>query len=430
MAELSLILPIFVASSSDVMPEREAADKKIMEAQREVSERRLVLEPYNWVRHAIPVAGAPQPPIAVQLRRAELVVVILWGRIGPGAERELTEALDQARRGETDNVMIYFKSAPPPPGEDPEADKRNLARVEEIHKDLRRNNLALTWEFSSTEDFKEKFAHHLRIWLQRWNCVPACCQFALENCPTVKGTAHLGESRLGRLEQAFDLGSLVRIQDYLGKEAVTRYQNAGEEGVRQGLAAKTLRELDSNWHTALASPAELRLQGPAKPLQGTQGGEVWFADMEWFYYFCALGLAEAIQRGDFNAVERRPYVNPIHQYLSALVQLKHLKIEPMLRRWLTNKDGVTDGKAVVRNFAAYELGMIRAYDAQEDLATALALDKGKDVSTYCITSLGKLRSRLYFPTLMQMFQRELDPMRRMLLSQAVCNIVGIAPYDL
>src|SRR4051812_6280968 len=114
MAELSLTLPVFVSSSLDVLPEREAADEEIVGALKTVSERRLVLEPYNWIRHAMPVAGAPQPPIRVQLQRAELVVVILWSRVGPGVEDELADALKQARTGETDNVMLYFKTAPPP----------------------------------------------------------------------------------------------------------------------------------------------------------------------------------------------------------------------------------------------------------------------------------------------------------------------------
>jgi hypothetical protein len=51
------------------------------------------------------------------------------------------------------------------------------------------------------------------------------------------------------------------------------------------------------------------------------------------------------------------------------------------------------------------------------------------VVTYCIISLGKLRSRRYLPRLMHLFQEETNPYRRMMLSQAISNIVGIAHDD-
>src|SRR6266542_2492415 len=129
MANLSLNLPVFIASPSDVMPERQAADDEIVATIREVTKRRLVLEPFNWVKDHLPTPLAPQPPIEVHLRRAELVVFILWGRIGPGTKRELDVALDQARRGETDSVMIYFKKAPPPSSADAKTDKLNANAV-------------------------------------------------------------------------------------------------------------------------------------------------------------------------------------------------------------------------------------------------------------------------------------------------------------
>jgi HEAT repeat protein len=84
---------------------------------------------------------------------------------------------------------------------------------------------------------------------------------------------------------------------------------------------------------------------------------------------------------------------------------------------------------VARNFAAYVIGMIGGIQAQDALAEALQSDKGVDVSRYCITSLGKLRSRRHLPLLVQFFQTGNDDLR-LVISQAVSNIVGIAHYEL
>lgn len=433
MADLSLTLPIFVASPSDVMAERQAADEQILNFVREAAKRRLLLQPFSWEKDYYPVSGEPQPGLTEHLRRAELVVVILAGYIGPGTEKELEVGLKQAKLGQSDNVAIYFKHC---------ADRGQ--KVKDLQADLIGNNRALTWDFSSTDEFRQVFVRHLREWLNRWNGVPACCQFALEHCPTTKSADHLGQNRLTRLERIFDLDSLEPIREYLSREAMTRYQRHGPVEVfrnPQPISGSVLDDLDRTWRTTAISHADFR-QAEAeatlhrlafvspKPLLRDDAGQPWYADGEWFCYFCARGLADAIAQGDVHAVARHPYVNPIHQYLSACAERDGLVLAPTLASWLTNKNRVTSGLPVARNFAAYVLGMLGAREHQDELAATLREDSGQDVKKYCITSLGKLRSRRYLPLLVELFQNEMDPAQRMLISQAVCNIVGIAPYDL
>ena len=429
MAQLSLTLPVFVASSSDVMPERQVVDEEIANIQREAAKKSLVLEPFRWEKDYYAASGEVQPGLNEHLRRAELAVFIMWGRLGPGVQEELQRALEQARLGETDNVAIYFKTIPPTKGD--------ASKVQAVRSHLQGNNLALTWDFRSTEEFRQVFTDHLGKWVKHWDGIPACCKFALENCQTIKGTGHTGENRLARLIRTFDLALLGKIQGYLSKVAIGSYQSHGVEGARQPLDAKALRNLDQHWQLSAASLediqhsyAEAQRKGISfvspKPLLHDNTG-VWFADIEWFFYFCALGLAEAIQKNDVDTVIRRPNANPIHQYLSAHVRSKELNIVPTLLRWLTDRARILP---VGRNFAAYVLGMIMAYEAQDELANSLRNDPGEDVGTYCITSLGKLRSRRYLRLLMDMYLHERDEKKRMLLSQAVCKIVGIEPYEL
>src|SRR5688500_8405578 len=52
------------------------------------------------------------------------------------------------------------------------------------------------------------------------------------------------------------------------------------------------------------------------PLRRDPDGSVCVADTEWFWYFVSLGLAHAIQAGDWRAAAGRPYCNDVHQYLA------------------------------------------------------------------------------------------------------------------
>jgi hypothetical protein len=263
----------------------------------------------------------------------------------------------------------------------------------------------------------------------------------MENGAQVRGTDHLGTNRLAKLERLFDMRALDRVRDYLASEAVKSYQRYGLEALRYPLCRKTLQKCDPNWQSVARPVEEIQPLGQRAarsgqsfvspvPLLTTGDGKVHFADLEWFAYFCAVGLASAIREGRVEAVARLPYLNPIHQFLSAYVQLDRAPITKTLVRWLTNSDGRTGALPVARNFAAYVLGMIGAVEAQDILAETMDHDVGEGVAMYCITSLGKLRARRFLPRLVKMFQHEPDGMRRELLSQAVANIVGISRFDL
>lgn len=74
--------------------------------------------------------------------------------------------------------------------------------------------------------------------------------------------------------------------------------------------------------------------------------------------------------------------------------------------------------------------MLGSLHAQDDLARAARDDRGQDVRLYCITSLGKLRSRRHLMLLVRLYREETDPRLRLTIGQAVCRIVGIAHYEL
>jgi hypothetical protein len=161
------------------------------------------------------------------------------------------------------------------------------------------------------------------------------------------------------------------------------------------------------------------------------GADLYFGSIEWFYFFCAAGLLDALAAGDVRAVERRPYVNPIHQYLQALaVGERRRLVVPTLRRWLLSAGGITEGKPVARNFAAYALGMLGAVEAHEDLARVIDEDDGDGIRAYCVASLGRMRARVQMPMLADLFKRTEDADLRLMIAQAISRMVGAADYPM
>ena len=91
---------------------------------------------------------------------------------------------------------------------------------------------------------------------------------------------------------------------------------------------------------------------------------------------------------------------------------------------------IVANKPIVRNFAAYVLGMLGALEAQDALARACETDRGQDVALYSVTSLGKIRSRRYLDLLVDQFEKVSDSHLRLTIGQAICRIIGIAEYEL
>jgi hypothetical protein len=89
-------------------------------------------------------------------------------------------------------------------------------------------------------------------------------------------------------------------------------------------------------------------------------------------YLIAYYLYACIERDDYVACRRKPFIYPVHQYLSARVRHapqpeRNVRIEN-LRRWLVSRQSVYETS---RDFAAFELGMCKAAEATADLLSAV-----------------------------------------------------------
>jgi HEAT repeat protein len=97
---------------------------------------------------------------------------------------------------------------------------------------------------------------------------------------------------------------------------------------------------------------------------------------------------------------------------------------------LCSRKGINAVRPITRNFAAYVLGMVGADEAADDLAESLEQDEAAEVRFYCVTSLGKLRSRKHLSLLRNTYKMSRQAIEQGMIAKAICRIVGIARFEL
>lgn len=173
------IVSVFVASPSDVKPERELLEEIVKELNDLWGDTLGVyLELVKWETHTYPDLGSdPQSVINEQIGDAyDVFIGILWARFGtltPRAESGTVEEFERAHsRHKADpnsvKVMFYFKDQAIPPS------KINPDQISKIN-DFR-NKLGeiggLHWSFETTEDFAKYLRMHLSRQIQFWKDRP------------------------------------------------------------------------------------------------------------------------------------------------------------------------------------------------------------------------------------------------------------------
>jgi len=441
MIELALRIPIFIASPTDVKQERDIVEQEIARISKLSIEKRLLLEPIRWEKDARPGWGRPQDLLNPKVRGAELVIVILWSRMGSAASTRSDEtgtmeefriASEYVGLGRSDDVFVYFRDTPPPSSASP----HSMQRVGEFKESLHRSKSILTCDYADPNEFRETFRRHLEAWLERWSRIPEICEYALRQSAPAHHKSLTGENMLAIYHRVFDETQAPELSARLGRLAVNRYQrNGGPRASSLAISPDTLGD-PSSWAIHASTQPEVVLNmladagQPVPPLRRESNDSVYFATPQWFYFFCAIGLIDAICRADMTAVALVPYVNPVHQVFSALAVTRRERIIEVLGMWLANRDGTTTSQPIVRNFSAYVLGMLGAIEAQDLLAEAAQYDEGSGVQLYCITSLGKLRARRHLALLAKLFFQVAEDYTRLVTAQAICRITGVARYEL
>lgn len=168
------VFRVFVASPSDLAPERDALEAVITELNQTVGRvQGLRLELVRWETATHPAFGAdPQSLINEQIGEDyDIFVGLFWHRFGTktprsdsGTQEEFERAYQRFLRDpQSVEIMFYFKDAPIPPS------RIELAQLEKVlHFRQQVEGQGLLGTFSSTEEFQSLAKMHLMRVISTW----------------------------------------------------------------------------------------------------------------------------------------------------------------------------------------------------------------------------------------------------------------------
>ena len=168
-------LRIFLASPSDVTPEREIAGRVVEEINALNSDNdEIRMELVKWETHSFPDAGDyAQAVVNGQMfQEIDIFLGIMWARFGTptnaagsGTEEEFSLAkkkYDDA--SDSISIMIYFKDAPLSPSK---IDIEQYAKVSNFKKSLGDEGVYYA-TFNTVEDFEKLLRMHLTLQRKKW----------------------------------------------------------------------------------------------------------------------------------------------------------------------------------------------------------------------------------------------------------------------
>jgi hypothetical protein len=152
---------VFIASPSDVRPEREIARQVIHEWNAAHAEsEKAVLQPIGWETHSYPEMGErPQEIINRLVLKSDILVAVFWCRLGSptgDAASGTIEEIEKHRKSKKP-TMIYFSTAPVPN----DVDTKQLEGVRALRQKYEPEGMLGT--FRDSEDFRRTFAHDLQL---------------------------------------------------------------------------------------------------------------------------------------------------------------------------------------------------------------------------------------------------------------------------
>ena len=141
------------------------------------------------------------------------------------------------------------------------------------------------------------------------------------------------------------------------------------------------------------------------------------------FYLIARYLYAAIRNDDYGACRHRPFIYPVHQYLSGMIrtanQVERELLIAILIKWFTTKDIYQTS----RDFAVFELGMSKAKTARQALLESL--DDPFElplVRYYAAMALGMIGSAESLDPLAAVFKQERDEEIKRAIAHAIVHI--------
>lgn len=159
------VLPVLIASPSDVAEERTVASDVVYEINYTDSfQNNLVLLPVGWETHSSPEFGhAPQDQINERLvDRCDIVVGVFWTKVGTPTKNEISGTVEEIKRHHSSGkpVLLYFSERPVAPEM---LDAKQYSKLKAFKKWCQPQGLYQP--FSSSQDLRKKLSRQLRLTL-------------------------------------------------------------------------------------------------------------------------------------------------------------------------------------------------------------------------------------------------------------------------
>lgn len=159
----AVVLPVMIASPSDVQPERKLVREVLHEwNDLNAHSKQLVLLPVGWETHTSPELGNPaQEQINTKvLGKCDILIAIFWNRIGTPTQTESSGTIEEIKKhydsGKT--TLVYF-SKKPVVYEDVDHDQK--LKLDEFKQWCMQNGLIQNYD--NEEDFKKKLEKQIQI---------------------------------------------------------------------------------------------------------------------------------------------------------------------------------------------------------------------------------------------------------------------------
>lgn len=141
------------------------------------------------------------------------------------------------------------------------------------------------------------------------------------------------------------------------------------------------------------------------------------------FYLVARRLYRALLDDDPKVCKHRPFIYPIHQYLSRMIRVasaeERRRLLATLRRWLLAKDIYQTS----RDFAAFELGMSKADEEKDALLETLGdLFELPLVRYYAAMALGMIGGREVASRLVEIYRREPEGEVKAVIAHSIIHI--------
>ena len=175
MPKQQYILNVFLASPSDVNPEREIIQNIINEVNKTWSNNlNIRLELLRWETDITPgFSNYPQEVINQQIESSyDIFIGLIWGKFGTktdkynsGTEEEFYNAYHLHKSGKDIDLLIYFKNDPISIDN---IDPEEISKIQIFKKTIQ--NLGGVYGITTEENFEGKLRTHLSRIVQKWKC--------------------------------------------------------------------------------------------------------------------------------------------------------------------------------------------------------------------------------------------------------------------